>query len=232
MTRTVGLTGGIGSGKSTAAGFLAELGASVVDADEISRGLTAAGGAALGALREAFGEAMVPPGGALDRDAMRALAFSDPAARARLEAILHPLVREASARRVAAATGPYAVLVVPLLFESGSYAGRLDRVVVVDLDESLQVRRTVARSGLAARGRAGDHGRPVAAMAPAAGGRRGALERRRPRAAAGAVRAPPRAALRRLRPPVTGPDLSRMGRMPHNRAVPKVDPTPEGSARP
>ena len=149
MTRTVGLTGGIGSGKSTAAGFLGQLGASVVDADEISRGLTAAGGAALGALREAFGEALVPPGGALDRDAMRALAFSDPAARARLEAILHPLVREASARQVAAATGPYAVLVVPLLFESGSYAGRLDRVVVVDLDESLQVRRTVARSGLA-----------------------------------------------------------------------------------
>lgn len=149
MTRTVGLTGGIGSGKSTAAGFLAQLGATVVDADEISRSLTASGGAALGRLREAFGEAMVPPGGALDRDAMRALAFSDPAARARLEAILHPLVREASARQVAAATGPYAVLVVPLLFESGSYAGRLDRVVVVDLAESLQVQRTVARSGLA-----------------------------------------------------------------------------------
>ena len=148
MTRTVGLTGGIGSGKSTAAGFLAQLGASVVDADEISRGLTAAGGGALGRLREAFGEAMVPPGGALDRNAMRALAFSDPAARARLEAILHPLVREACARRIAEATGPYAVLVVPLLFESGSYAGRLDRVVVVDLDEALQVRRTVARSGL------------------------------------------------------------------------------------
>ena len=149
MIRTVGLTGGIGSGKSTAAGFLAELGASVVDADEISRGLTAAGGAALGRLREAFGEALVPAGGALDRDAMRALAFSDPAARARLEAILHPLVREASARQLAAATGPYAVLVVPLLFESGSYAGRLDRIVVVDLDESLQVRRAAARSGLA-----------------------------------------------------------------------------------
>jgi len=148
VIRAVGLTGGIGSGKSTAAGFLAELGASVVDADEISRSLTATGGGALGPLREAFGEAMVPPGGALDRNAMRALAFSDPAARARLEAILHPLVREACARRIAEATGPYAVLVVPLLFESGSYAGRLDRVVVVDLDESLQVRRTVARSGL------------------------------------------------------------------------------------
>jgi len=148
VIRAVGLTGGIGSGKSTAAGFLAQLGASVIDADEISRSLTAAGGGALGPLREAFGEAMVPPGGALDRNAMRALAFSDAAARARLEAILHPLVREACARRIAEAAGPYAVLVVPLLFESGSYAGRLDRVIVVDLDESLQVRRTVARSGL------------------------------------------------------------------------------------
>jgi dephospho-CoA kinase len=149
VTIRIGLTGGIGSGKSTAAGFLAALGACVVDADEISRELTAAGGAALGPLREAFGETLVPPGGALDRAAMRSLAFSDPAARARLEAILHPLIREESARRLAAATGPYAVLVVPLLFESGSWTGRVDRVVVVDLDEDLQVRRTVARSGLA-----------------------------------------------------------------------------------
>jgi dephospho-CoA kinase len=80
---------------------------------------------------------------------MRALAFSDPTARARLEAVLHPLVREASARQLAAAAGPYAILSVPLLFESGNHAGRLDRIVVVDLDEELQVRRTVARSGLA-----------------------------------------------------------------------------------
>jgi dephospho-CoA kinase len=146
----VGLTGGIGSGKSTAAAILAGLGASVVDADEISRGLAAAGGAALPALRQAFGEALVPPGGALDRAAMRSLAFSDPSARGRLEAILHPLIREECARRLAAATGPYALFVVPLLLESGSWAGRLDRVVVVDLDEELQVSRTVARSGLAA----------------------------------------------------------------------------------
>jgi dephospho-CoA kinase len=148
VTRVIGLTGGIGSGKSTAAGMLAALGASVVDADEISRELTAAGGAALPALREAFGPAIVPDGGALDRAAMRSLAFSDPAARARLEAILHPLIREESARRLAAATGPYAVLVVPLLFESGSWAGRVERVVVVDLAEELQVRRTAGRSGL------------------------------------------------------------------------------------
>jgi len=150
VSRVIGLTGGIGSGKSTAAGMLAALGASVVDADEISRELTAPGGAALPALREAFGEAIVPPGGALDRAAMRALAFSDGQARARLEGILHPLIREEAARRLAGATGPYAVLVVPLLFESGSWAGRLERVVVVDLDESLQARRTMERSPLGA----------------------------------------------------------------------------------
>lgn len=148
MRRAIGLTGGIGSGKSTAAAMLAELGAAVIDADEISRALTAAEGAALPALRAAFGERIVPVNGALDRAAMRALAFSDPAARARLEAILHPLIRQESARRLDAATGPYALLVVPLLFESGSWAGRLERVVVVDLDEELQVRRTVARSAL------------------------------------------------------------------------------------
>jgi len=149
VSRVIGLTGGIGSGKSTAAAILAGMGADVVDADEISRQLTAQGGAALPALREAFGGQLVPHDGALDRPAMRALAFSDPAARARLEAVLHPLIREETRRRLAAATGAYALLVVPLLFESGSWAGRVERVVVVDLDEALQVRRTVGRSGLA-----------------------------------------------------------------------------------
>lgn len=148
MIAAVGLTGGIGSGKSSAAAILARLGATVVDTDEISRSLTAAGGAALPTLREAFGEALVPAGGALDRVAMRALAFSDPAARARLEAILHPLIRAETTRRLAGAKGPYAVAVVPLLFESGSWAGKLARVVVVDLAEELQVARTVQRSGL------------------------------------------------------------------------------------
>jgi len=149
VTRVIGLTGGIGSGKSTAAAILAGMGADVVDADEISRQLTAPGGAALPALRGAFGRRFVAQDGALDRAAMRALAFSDPAARARLEAILHPLIREETQRRLAAATGAYALLVVPLLFESGSWAGRVERVVVVDLDEALQVRRTVGRSRLA-----------------------------------------------------------------------------------
>jgi dephospho-CoA kinase len=148
VTAAIGLTGGIGSGKSTAATLLAGLGASVVDADEVSRELTASGGAALPAIREAFGEVFAPHGGALDRAAMRRLVFSDAGARSRLEAILHPLVREATARRLAAATGPYSLLVVPLLFESGSYVSRLDRIVAVDCSETLQVERTVSRSRL------------------------------------------------------------------------------------
>jgi dephospho-CoA kinase len=147
--RRVGLTGGIGSGKSTAARFLGERGAAVIDADEISRSLTGPGGGALPALREAFGEVLVPRDGALDRSAMRALAFADAAVRARLEAILHPRIREETRRRIAAARGPYALLVVPLLFESGSWAGALERIVVVDCSEALQVERTAARSGLA-----------------------------------------------------------------------------------
>jgi dephospho-CoA kinase len=149
VTRVIGLTGGIGSGKSTAAAILAGMGADVVDADDISRELTAPGGAALPALREAFGRRFVTQDGALDRAAMRALAFSDAPARARLEAILHPLIRDETRRRLAVANGAYALLVVPLLFESGSWAGRVERVVVVDLDEGLQVRRTVGRSRLA-----------------------------------------------------------------------------------
>jgi dephospho-CoA kinase len=146
--RRIGLTGGIGSGKSTAAQLLAGRGAAVIDADDISRELTGKDGGALPALRGAFGEALVPRGGALDRVAMRALAFTDAAARARLEAILHPRIREEAGRRIAAATGPYALIVVPLLFESGSWAGTLERVVVVDCSEALQVERAVARSGL------------------------------------------------------------------------------------
>lgn len=148
--RRIGLTGGIGSGKSTAARLLADRGAAVIDTDEISRELTGAGGGALPDLREAFGEGLVPRDGALDRGAMRALAFTDAAARARLEAILHPRIREEAGRRIAAAAGPYAVVVVPLLFESGAWAGTLERIVVVDCSEALQVERTVARSGLAA----------------------------------------------------------------------------------
>jgi dephospho-CoA kinase len=145
----IGLTGGIGSGKSLVASRLQALGASVVDSDEISRALTSAGGEAMPALRAAFGARFVTAEGALDRDAMRALVFADDTARARLESILHPAIRSRSDRDLAAASGPYAIVVVPLLFESRGYLDRVGRVAVVDCPEALQVARTVARSGLA-----------------------------------------------------------------------------------
>lgn len=146
----IGLTGGIGSGKTTVAGRFASLGASVVDTDEISRALTAAGGAAVGALRREFGEAYFRPDGALDRDAMRTLAFEDPNARARLEAVLHPAIRAAADSALAAARGPYAIIVVPLLFETRGYLDRVARVLAVDCPEEVQLARTMERSALAA----------------------------------------------------------------------------------
>lgn len=148
MIPTVGLTGGIGSGKSAAADFLAARGAVVVDTDAISRELTAPGGGAIAPLAQAFGPAALAGDGGLDRAAMRRRVFADEAERRRLEAILHPLIRAECARRLEAARGPYAVLVVPLFFESGAWAGRVGRVVVVDCPEALQVVRTAARSGL------------------------------------------------------------------------------------
>ncbi len=148
MIPTVGLPGGIGSGKSAAADFLAARGAVVVDTDAISRELTAPGGGAIAPLAQAFGPAALAGDGGLDRAAMRRRVFADEAERRRLEAILHPLIRAECARRLEAARGPYAVLVVPLFFESGAWAGRVGRVVVVDCPEALQVVRTAARSGL------------------------------------------------------------------------------------
>ena len=145
----IGLTGGIGSGKTTVAGHFAALGAAIVDTDEISRSLTAAGGGALDALREAFGARYFRADGALDREAMRALAFEDPASRARLESILHPAIRAAADQAIEAARGPYAMLVVPLLFETGGYRERVARTVTVDCDERVQLSRTMVRSSLA-----------------------------------------------------------------------------------
>lgn len=144
----VGLTGGMGSGKSAAAEAFCGLGAAVVDADVIAHELTAAGGAAMPAIGAAFGESVLAPGGALDRTAMRALAFADASTRARLEAILHPLIRAEAQRRCREASAPYVVLVVPLLVESGTYRERVARVLVVDVAESTQIARVMARSGL------------------------------------------------------------------------------------
>lgn len=144
----VGLTGGIGSGKSAAADRFAALGAAVVDTDAIAHELTAVGGAAMSALAAAFGPEVAAPDGALDRARMRRLVFSDPAARQRLEAILHPMIRNLSAERCRQAPTAYVILAVPLLVESGTYRQRCDRIVVVDCPESLQISRVMARSGL------------------------------------------------------------------------------------
>lgn len=150
MTFCVGLTGGIGCGKTKATEIFAELGAGIVDTDVISRELTAAGGAAMSKIAEAFGPEYVAADGSLDRARTRALVFADAAAKRRLEAILHPLIRDESRRQIAVSTAPYVVLVVPLLLETGSYGDLLDRVLVVDCDEALQIERVTARSGLAA----------------------------------------------------------------------------------
>jgi dephospho-CoA kinase len=145
----VGLTGGIGSGKSAAADRFAALGAAVVDTDAIAHELTSEGGAAIPAIRAIFGDAAIRADGALDRGAMRAMVFADTSARHKLEALLHPLIRAESDRRVlAAADAPYVVLVVPLLVESGSYQARCDRIAVVDIPEALQIARVMQRSGL------------------------------------------------------------------------------------
>lgn len=149
MTFVVGLTGGIGSGKSAAAEHFARLGAAVVDTDAIAHELTRAGGAAIPAIRAQFGDAVIAPDGAMDRAKMRALVFADPQAKKRLEALLHPMIRAEAERRIAAARAPYVVLVVPLLVESGNYRSRVQRVLVVDCPEALQIARVVARSGLA-----------------------------------------------------------------------------------
>ena len=148
MTFIVGLTGGIGSGKSAAAEVFAGLGASVVDTDAIAHELTAPGGAAIAPIRDAFGAGVIDPSGALDRGKMRDAAFSDPGTRRRLEAILHPLIRTLTEERTRAATGPYVMQVIPLLVESGKPRTSLRRILVVDCPEDLQIARTMARSGL------------------------------------------------------------------------------------
>lgn len=146
----VGLTGGIGSGKSTVADLFVERGAVLVDTDAIAHQLTAVGGGAMPALLREFGTEVAAPAGALDRPAMRRMAFTDPSARVRLEAILHPLIRQVSAERCRAAAAPYVILAVPLLVESGTYRERCDRILVVDCPESLQIERVVARNGMSA----------------------------------------------------------------------------------
>jgi dephospho-CoA kinase len=145
----IGLTGGIGSGKSTVGAMLASIGAVVIDTDRIARRLTMAGGAAIDAVRAAFGADFIAGDGSLDRPRMRLAAFNDSDARTRLEGILHPLIGEQVDREVEAAPvdAPALVFDVPLLIESGRWRSRVDAVWVVDCDESLQVERVAARPG-------------------------------------------------------------------------------------
>lgn len=143
----VGLTGGIGSGKTTVAEVFALLGSVVVDTDLIAHQLTGPGGAAMAALRDAFGSDVVRPDGGLDRPVMRRRVFADPGERTRLESLLHPLIRREALARCAAATSSYVILAVPLLVESGAYREHCDRILVIDCDESVQMARVQARSG-------------------------------------------------------------------------------------
>jgi len=144
----VGLTGGIGSGKTTVANRFGALGVTLVDTDLIAHQLTGPGGAAMPAITAEFGPGVVAADGRLDRAAMRELAFTDPAARKRLEAILHPMIRDESERQLAAATSPYAILVVPLLVEGGKPRARAQRVLVVDCRPETQIERVIKRNGL------------------------------------------------------------------------------------
>jgi len=147
---SVGLTGGIGCGKSTVADLFAALGATIVDTDVIAHALTAPQGAAMPAIVAEFGPDFAQPDGALDRARMRTLVFSDATARARLEAILHPRIRAATEAAGQAATGAYVIYVVPLLIESGSWRERVTRVLAIDCSEDTQVKRVMQRSHLSA----------------------------------------------------------------------------------
>ena len=151
MAARIGLTGGIGSGKSTVLEMLRALGAAAIDADAISRATTAAGGAALPAIAAAFGPEYIAADGGLDRDRMRERAYAHPGSRKDLEAIIHPLVGQEIQRQVDAALAAGArciVFDIPLLVESGRWRARLDRVLVVDCEPGTQVARVTARSAL------------------------------------------------------------------------------------
>lgn len=142
----VGLTGGIGSGKSTVADLFAKRGVTLVDTDVIAHRVTAPQGIAMPAIAAEFGESFVAADGSLDRARMRELVFSDDTARKRLEAITHPLIRAETERERHAARGPYVMMVVPLLVESGSWKTRVDRVLSVDCSVETQISRVMRRN--------------------------------------------------------------------------------------
>jgi len=148
MSYRVGLTGGIGSGKSTVASLFAELGVPIIDTDAISHQLTKTGGAALQSIRNAFGKEYIDTTGALDRTKMRQRVFSDSAAKQSLEGILHPLIFAEAKRRAETSSAPYVLIVVPLLFETPSFREWMDRTLTVDCSEAAQIARASQRQGM------------------------------------------------------------------------------------
>ncbi len=148
MTFIVGLTGGIGCGKSSASQLFSELGIDVVDTDVIARQLTQPGGQAISLIKNSFGNAFLTADGALDREKMRNLVFSDSRARHQLEKILHPLILQETIAQIEHSRSPYAILVVPLLLETNDYNPIVQRILVIDCEERTQISRTMARSQL------------------------------------------------------------------------------------
>jgi len=145
---SIGLTGGIGSGKSTVADLFGVYGAAIIDTDLIAHALTAPGGSAIAAIHSAFGPEFITADGAMDRARMRAHVFVDKTQRTRLEAIMHPLIRTETKRAAATAQGEYLIFVVPLLVESGQWGARMTRILVVDCAEEIQIARVMRRNGM------------------------------------------------------------------------------------
>lgn len=148
MALIIGLTGGIGSGKTRAADLFSELDVEIIDTDQIAHELTRSAGKAIRPIRIAFGDRFIRDDGSLDRSAMRKLAFSDETARHRLESILHPLIYQETQRRLPFIQSDYGIVVIPLLLETGNYLKLVDRVLVIDCPEPLQISRTMLRSKL------------------------------------------------------------------------------------
>jgi len=144
----VGLTGGIGSGKSTVAACFQEKGITVIDTDDIAHRITAAGGVAMPAIISSFGDDVATPDGALDRQRMREIVFEDPRQRKKLESILHPMIRQISEREISLAASAYVLLAIPLLIESDHPRERVQHILVVDCPEAIQIARVMKRSGL------------------------------------------------------------------------------------
>ncbi|MFZ6843941.1 dephospho-CoA kinase [Undibacterium sp. RuTC16W] len=145
---SLGLTGGIGSGKTTVANMFGELGASLIDTDLIAHQLTMPHGVAIPLIRQQFGDAFIQADGAMDRAKMRELVFADTLAKIKLETILHPLIRQETENAAKQATGTYPIFVVPLLVESGNWKKKVSRILVVDCPERVQVQRVMARNNL------------------------------------------------------------------------------------